>query len=764
MYKIKNKLSEKRGTALMLALLILSLLTIISTCFALAIPSSYQIDYNTMKLEQATIYAKAGLNLTITEIMDRASNAEGGQVKFLKALGDTSGFTGKLNAPDYNEYEADGTTIKNTKSAEDVYCPDEFPDFKISFERLNKNSNNEILKVISEVEYQGAEAQVFRYIYYSADDTNPFPPDAISCTDKVDIASSVFGRIRAREVILTGEAKYHSMYSIESMNTNDAITFLRNSTSTVEGMEGNVYSKGNLKFRSFKVCDENDDSKMGGTVAAVGYIAVVPGVNEWGAMMYPYGGGQPEALIAYGNPEKYNKDGKNYAIRFENTNFGFIGNPDTIISGVCKSNAEVPVAIYSNGDCYLNLNADLVIYGNVYVNGDFHISNFKKCTIYGNIYATGEIKSLNGPDAIEAKKWKSVDSEGNEIWLGGKRLENLAESAFALAIQDSTWVSQADIEKEVGERNLRVATLPTLAHKDIQNFLGNDVGGFGFTEGENVYRDGSDYYCVLRVTQNCEIKGTPTDFIDSLQIWNDDETVTTRTSELKDSAGNPIRCNGGGFVSLFLDASNLAAGKTLDVVISGEWFMQHPHSKPVRIYVNDNDGQNTVRLFLRKGTDLRLYHTQAYVPNSAVSNITGQNLAMETVAGAIPGVQYDKETITVPRLFIFSEGELLYGSSYVPNPKINDDESVMPYIYVDQGSSFQGYILTPLAKFEAKPNSNYLLKGKVCCGYFKSKGNQDKVFVYVPVDENVEKNAIKGVFSDDSGSSSGGGFSLTPKS
>jgi hypothetical protein len=728
--RVKNKIKGRRGTALLLAIIILALLTMISVCFAMAIPASYRIDYNTMKLEQATIYAKAGLNMTVSEIMKRADNSEGGQVEYLKALASTDGFTGVVETPDYNVYAADGTTVSQARTAQDVKCPETLPSFKITFEA----PSDKIIKVVSTVEQDDIKVQVFRYIYYTAGTSNPFPPDAISCTDKVHVQSSVDGRIRAREVSISGSNRYRSVYAMESLVTNDTVRFQKVSNSSQVGMEGNVYSLKNIIFNSFIMEDSADSSKMGGTVASLGYIRVMS-----------YGYGQPEALVAYGD-EKYRVGSTDYAMYIGNSGFGYIGNPDIIKVGVCKNQSEVPVAIYSNGSCFISPNSDLTIYGNVFVNGDliFDPTKGKKITIYGTVYVTGKIESAI---PLDVKKWQTSDG----VWLGSDTAISHGTD-FAGATSNSSYLSEADIKDEVGDRNLRKANIPTLTKKSLLSFIGTDTGsGFTFFENNEVHSNGTDRYCVIRVNESCEITGTPTDLLD-ISRWD-----FSRSGNYKDSLDQPIRCNGGYYV-LFLDASGLAEGEMLDVVISGDWYLTHSWYKPVRIYVNDNDGNNTVRLFLRDGTKLYIYNPQAYVPNSAVSNMTGINLQSNSL---IPGTIADTTANpTVPRLFVFAGGALAYNDSYSPNPKIVDDASVMPEVYVEGGATFHGYILAPLSKFRMSISSKYMLVGKVCCGYFDASGWGDQGIVYKAPDEDIENAAIGGIFEGSSGSSTGGSFSL----
>jgi hypothetical protein len=237
--------------------------------------------------------------------------------------------------------------------------------------------------------------------------------------------------------------------------------------------------------------------------------------------------------------------------------------------------------------------------------------------------------------------------------------------------------------------------------------------------------------------------------------------------------------NGGGFVSLFLDASELPTGQNLDVVLSGKWHFadnkitidsdgnvtydgNFNSGIPVRLYVNDNDGKNTVRVFLRKGTEFVLTSKQAYVPNSAKGAITGQNLMSETKTGNIAGVIYpryvsDYPSGKLPRLFIFSEGAVL------DDVTVDTSENVMPRIVVVSGDAdagnFHGYILAPLAKFVSNAMPRSIL-GKVCCGYIKLTEHQDNTVIYVPTDESIEQAAITGVFNDSSSSGSGGAVSL----
>jgi hypothetical protein len=443
-------------------------------------------------------------------------------------------------------------------------------------------------------------------------------------------------------------------------------------------------------------------------------------------------------------------------------------------------NMQVFGSVYSGGDVYLSGNA--IIYGDVIAAGNVYVDGYN-VKIYGNIYAGGNdstvTRTVNGTtktgfSVVLSGDWGVYDTNGLFKNFTGNTEKHQIHAASNVYVGDTpTYYNYTISENESsmdkmstfvgdyaqGAYNVNAILgddhdepdVNTPSDSDLpvvdSNFTSDyDTINNVYTTKKILYQDGSTSNLSNLESDSNKIAavsyyvGNHSDSdIGNYNQYNREHMIYISSSckvilsnASVTESGTDITCDGGYQGSLYIDTSRY--GQDIDVHLYGSLNPKLPNS----IIVNDNGGQNMVRIFMHKGSVLNVGnpgnrsiwlatnndYSKIATSTGSVDDFNQNTTLSEALATpeeymhVMPNLTYEKldcvpvgddtDDARTAMLFIFSEdiGETSGEKNTTCTWADGTERNYTCLIDTGSKGTIPGYILAPYAMVYSKSNAS----------------------------------------------------------
>lgn len=386
------------------------------------------------------------------------------------------------------------------------------------------------------------------------------------------------------------------------------------------------------------------------------------------------------------------------------------------------------------------------IYGRVVVNGDLFISGGTK--IYGDIVCTGKVTFEN--DCWDCRIYGNIYADSVEF-KGTGVIGNVFPNKSTITVQNNAkglkenWWPVHEFVEDTAFLDALKAKGVTLTQKDTVSELSGALGGAG-----------SVAYFNNLISANGNGKRPKTVFpselasLKDVQFANpacDDATIASYAEGKCRTGNNPwsfsqqdanvlhitkscaigqnieLYRTGGKLNYIYIDTA--ALNQNIDVYLKGgvQIHRSGDGNNYAGIILNDNGGQNRIRLFMGEGSGIKFEGNDASYPGFLVVSDASKNLSAANGFTNLPGTVYADEIdqSKVPNFYIFAEEP----ADLATNPNAVSTTTIS----LGQSGYIPGCVLTPYVDILSDGNSNcYINNTKV--GYKAPDSTPDPVADY----------------------------------